>query len=123
MTDLDPTGQVIGSYTVESLIGTGGLAHVFRAREASSRQPVALKLFADQLVGRPAFQARFDQVVRAAAGLRHPNIVGIADFGMREGRAYLVMELMPDGSLANLLREQSGALLPLDLCIDLARQA
>jgi serine/threonine protein kinase len=123
MTDIASFGQEFGAYRVESLIGAGSLGQVFNAHRTADGRPVALKLFAIELASRPAFQARFDQLVRAAAGLRHPNIVEIYDFGTADGRAYLAMELMPNGSLAGLLRERAGALLPLDQSIDLARQA
>jgi serine/threonine protein kinase len=123
MTDLASFGQEVGGYRVESLIGTGSLGQLFNAHRTADGRPVALKLFVPNLVGQSGFQARFDSLMQAATGLRHPNIVEIYDSGVVDGRAYVAMELMANGSVAGLLRERAGSLLPLDQAIDLARQA
>ncbi|HEX5164287.1 MAG TPA: serine/threonine-protein kinase, partial [Thermomicrobiales bacterium] len=113
-------GQIIGSYRIDALLGSGGMGHVYRATHVQLRRPVAIKVLDSDAATDPTFQARFLREARAAASLSHPNIVHVYDFGEQDGRPFLAMELVPDGSIGELQR--SG---PLDLVVglDLVRQA
>ncbi|MEU5030284.1 serine/threonine-protein kinase [Streptomyces milbemycinicus] len=99
---------VADRYRLETPIGRGGMGEVWRATDEVLRRTVAVKLL---LGDDPASQAaaRFRLEAQTAARLSHPNIVGVFDFGARDGRFYLVMELVEGQSLAQELTAQ-GAL-------------
>lgn len=120
----DLVGQTLGNYRIESRLGSGGMGEVYRAVHIHLNRPAALKvLHANQAVD-PTFQARFLREARAAAALSHPNIVEVFDFGEQDGSSYLVMELVPDGSLRSLLRQRATRQgWSLGLGVDLVRQA
>jgi len=87
--------------TLEEEIGRGGMGRVFRARHVRLDRPVAVKFLPPELAADPAFEARLAREARALARLAHPNIVAVHDFGTTEaGASFLVMELVPGGTLA-----------------------
>jgi eukaryotic-like serine/threonine-protein kinase len=89
---------------LEEEIGRGGMGRVFRARHLRLERPVAVKFLPPELAADPAFEARFAREARALALLSHPHVVGVHDFGTTEaGDSYLVMELVPGGTLADRL--------------------
>jgi serine/threonine protein kinase/Tol biopolymer transport system component len=102
MTDL--ANQILGNYRIEALIGTGGMGQVFRGSHYLLNRPAAIKVMHAQFATDPGFRTRFLQEARSSAALSHPNIVQVYDFGEQDGRFYLVMELMTDGSLKSLLQ-------------------
>jgi serine/threonine-protein kinase len=94
-----PPGLVL-----EEEIGRGGMGRVFRARHLRLDRPVAVKFLPPELAADPAFEARFAREARALALLSHPHVVGIHDSGITEGgESYLVMELVPGGTLTGRL--------------------
>jgi len=119
----DLVGHNLGNYRIVSRLGRGGMGEVYRAVHILLNRPAAIKvLHADQAVD-STFQARFLREARAAAALSHPNIVEVFDFGEQDDNSYLVMELVPDGSLRSLLRQRGkGAGWSLGMGVDLARQ-
>ena len=120
----DLVGQTLGNYRIESRLGSGGMGDVYRAIHLRLSRPAALKVLHPLQAGDPTFQARFLREARAAAALSHPNIVEVFDFGEQDGLSYLVMELVPDGSLRSLLRQRAkDEGWSLGLGIDLVRQA
>ena len=120
----DLVGQTLGNYRIESRLGAGGMGEVYRAVHVRLNRPAALKVLHANQAADPTFQARFLREARAAAALSHPNIVEVFDFGEQDGASYLVMELIPDGSLRTLLRQRStGQGWSLGLGVDLVRQA
>ena len=104
----DLVGKTLGNYRVESLLGSGGMGEVYRAIHTKLNRPAAIKVLHAYQAGDPNFQARFLREARSAAALAHPNIVEVFDFGEQDGDSYLVMELVPDGSLRTLLRQRSA---------------
>ncbi len=123
----DLSGQIIGSYQIEALLGSGGMGRVFRAHHIRLDRQVALKLMHGSLANDQVFQTRFLHEARAIAALRHPHIIGIYDSVADEqnGYVYLVMELAEQGSLRawqdQQVRTRTGwSLLTV---IDLVRQA
>ncbi|MCA1725509.1 MAG: serine/threonine protein kinase [Thermomicrobia bacterium] len=102
----DLIGEMIGNYRIEALLGTGGMATVFRGTHLLLNRPVAVKVPHPQFTAEPGFNERFTQEAKAVAGLSHPNIVNIFDFGKRDdGLLYLVMELITAGSIRRLLQQ------------------
>ncbi|MHB8627222.1 MAG: protein kinase domain-containing protein [Aggregatilineales bacterium] len=107
----DLTGQTIGPYRIVALLGKGGMAEVYRARQTLGGgvgRDVALKLIDVRLAMTPEFVARFRREAETLVALSHPHILKAFDFGEYAESVYLVMELMPGGSLAELVRR--GAL-------------
>lgn len=118
----DYIGQAFGQYRIEALLGTGGMGQVYRGVHNLLNRPAAIKVMQPNFAARPDFRARFLQEARAAAALRHPNIVEIYEFGEENDVLFLVMELMSDGSLSTLQRKYKGQPLPLALALDLCSQ-
>ncbi|HSC49100.1 MAG TPA: serine/threonine-protein kinase [Gaiellaceae bacterium] len=94
-----------GRYRLQRVLGNGGMATVYRARDEELDRPVAIKLLADHLAGDTAFRRRFLREARLAAGLSHPNVVAVYDAGEDErGRPYIVMEYVHGTTLAEVGR-------------------
>ncbi|MBA3363848.1 MAG: serine/threonine protein kinase, partial [Actinobacteria bacterium] len=87
-------------------IAAGGMGEVFRAHDAVLAREVAIKVLHRSLAGDPAFVDRFRREARAAAGLAHPNIVNVYDWGAVDGVYYMVMEYVRGPSVRHLLNEQ-----------------
>lgn len=110
LTDEERIGTFIGKYRLDALLGEGGMGVVYRACNQSTGRGVAIKLLRDQLVPDTTARKRFQREARAAASLRHPNVVDVLDLGTSEdGAAFLVLELMEGESLGQLL-ERHGRL-------------
>ncbi len=105
-------GSVLGGrYRLLELLGQGGMATIYRARDAQLDRDVAVKLLRPEFGRDPDFLARFRDEARAAASLSHPNIVPVFDFGEDTVGPYIVMELVDGQDLASILRE-NGPLPP-----------
>lgn len=98
-----------GKYRLERLIAHGGMGSVYRAFHQQLERNVAIKILRPEFLADHVIAERFNREARAAAKLKHPNIVSIYDFGfMLNGGAYLVMELIEGRSLREELRTHSG---------------
>jgi serine/threonine-protein kinase len=95
-----------GRYQPKRQLGGGGMAEVFLAEDLVLGRLVAVKVLRSELARDDEFVARFDAEARAVASLSHPNIVGIHDRGLSDGRWYLVMEYVPGETLKQCLRRQ-----------------
>jgi tetratricopeptide (TPR) repeat protein len=91
----------IPGYEVETVLGSGGMGVVFRARHLALGRTVAIKMLLAGAFAGPSELARFRREAEALAGLRHPNIVQIYDAGEVDGHPYFTMELVDGGSLAS----------------------
>lgn len=98
-------------YDIESPLGHGGMATVFRGSDRVLGRPVAIKVLAERYAGDEKFVTRFKREARAAAGLNHTNIVSVFDTGDTDGRHYIVMEMVEGETLADLLKRE-GPLSP-----------
>ena len=95
----------IGKYDVIDTIGKGGMGIVYRAKDPFLGRLVAIKMVINVDINDSAdFLERFRQEAVATAGLPHPNIVTVYDFGEHQGHPYLVMEYLEGSSLEALLR-------------------
>jgi serine/threonine-protein kinase len=90
-------------YQLESQIGSGGMAVVYRAKDLMLERPVAIKILRADYSQDPAFRERFRQEAKAAANLTHPNIVTVHDFGLDQQHLFIVMEQVPGYSLKDLI--------------------
>jgi serine/threonine protein kinase len=115
--ELDPGGDPLigqrlgGKYTIERLIGRGGMGHVYSATalEGGSTRDVVVKMIAPPLAQQPQALARFEREAKRLDGLRHSNIVEMYDYGREGGRAYIVMEFV-DGELLSDYMGRKGRL-------------
>ncbi|HTW06536.1 MAG TPA: protein kinase, partial [Acidimicrobiales bacterium] len=97
-------GRVVGGrYRLLRPVGSGGSAHVYVAEDVRLRRRVALKVLHPALAQDRSFQRRFQAEAQTIAGLRHPGIVRVYDWGDDGDDAYLAMELLEGGSLRGLL--------------------
>ncbi len=105
-------GQVLGGrYRLIELLGSGGMATIYRATDTGLGRDVALKLLRPEYLRDPDFSARFRQEAQAAASLSHPNVVTVYDYGEDPSGPFIVMELVDGEDLATILR-RSGTLPP-----------
>lgn len=104
-----------GRYELETVIGRGGMAEVYRARDRRLDRIVAVKTLRSDLARDPTFQARFRREAQSAASLNHPSVVAVYDTGEDmigdTSIPYIVMEHVDGSTLRDLLRE-NRALLP-----------
>jgi serine/threonine protein kinase len=98
----------IGRYEILGELGRGGMAMVHRARDPLFDREVAVKVLPRELLHEPSFRSRFEREARVIAGLEHPAIVPVYDFGEENDQPYIVMRLMSGGSLGDRLH--AGAL-------------
>ncbi|VEI03019.1 Serine/threonine-protein kinase pknB [Acidipropionibacterium jensenii] len=100
-----------GRYELLSVIGRGGMAEVWKARDHRLGRDVAIKRLRADLASDDTFQARFQREAQSAAGLNHPNIVSVYDTGEAVDDAtglsvpYIVMELVEGHTLRDVLRD------------------
>src|ERR671933_1914662 len=109
-----------GRYRAERRLGSGGMAEVWCAEDDVLGRRVALKLLGGRFAEDPEFRERFRREARAAAGLAHPNIVGIFDRGEWDGTPYIAMELVEGRTLKDLVRERGP--LPPEVAVNLTIQ-
>jgi serine/threonine protein kinase len=112
-------GTRIGPYEVVVLLGAGGMAEVYRARDSRLGRDVAIKVVSEALGTDTAFLERFEREARLAASLTHPNVVALFDVGVHDGKPYFVTELLQ----GETLRERfARGILPLDTALEWAAQ-
>jgi eukaryotic-like serine/threonine-protein kinase len=90
-------------YRLERLLGRGGMAAVWLGHDEVLDRPVAVKVLSDTIASDPEFVARFRREAKTAAGVAHPNLVGVYDFSDGEERPYLVMQFVPGQDLGQVL--------------------
>jgi serine/threonine protein kinase len=108
-TDPSLAGLIVGGCRLVELLGVGGMGAVWKAQHLALDVPVAIKLMLPIQELDPNAGERLLREARAAARLRHPNIVGVLNVGEDAGLPFLVMELVEGQSLQTLL-DQRGAL-------------
>ena|SRR5260221_10244579 len=99
-------GQCLGQYEVIGLLGRGGMATVYRARQLNIKREVAIKVIKPDLVENDDFIRCFEREAETVAGLSHPDILKLFDYGQQGGLIYPVMELLTGGSLADFIRRK-----------------
>jgi serine/threonine protein kinase len=104
-------GETFGGYTIESLLGRGGMGAVYLATHARLARKVALKLIAPELAHDDGFRARFLRESQLAASLDHPNVIPIYDADEVDGVLFLAMRYVSGPSLQLVLRSR-GSLPP-----------
>jgi serine/threonine protein kinase len=97
-------------YRLIGPLSAGGMGSVWEGEDTVLRRRVAVKVLSDGLAADRRFVERFRREARAAAGLSHPNVAGVFDFGEDQGSPFIVMELIDGETLAD--RIERGALDP-----------
>jgi eukaryotic-like serine/threonine-protein kinase len=101
------TGQVYGNrYELVSRIAIGGMGEVWQASDTVIGRTVAIKILKDEYLGDPGFRERFRAEARHAAMVNHDGIANVFDYGEEDGKAYLVMELVPGEALSTILERE-----------------
>jgi Tol biopolymer transport system component len=101
-------GQRFGPYEIGTLLGSGGMGEVYRARDTKLGRDVAIKILPDVFVADADRRARFEREARLLATLNHPHIGAIYGFEDRDGIHALVLELVEGETLAEKLERASG---------------
>ncbi|MDA2893365.1 serine/threonine-protein kinase [Mycolicibacterium sp. BiH015] len=85
-------GSVVAGYTIEGILGQGGMGTVYRARNPTLPRSDALKVLSAELSADPQFRVRFEREAEMAAALDHPNIVTIYARGETDGQLWIAMQ-------------------------------
>jgi serine/threonine protein kinase len=109
-------------YRLLELVGSGGMAVVYRGMDTLLQRQVAVKVLRESYSGDPAFLARFRREAQAAASLDHPNVVTVYDVGQDGDHHYIVMEYVQGQDLKTLIRQQGqlGVGEALDIAIQIS---
>jgi serine/threonine-protein kinase len=100
------SGETLASYQLLNMIGSGGMAEVYRARDLSLGREVAVKVLLPELTQDIQFVERFRKEASHVAALEHRHVVPIYHYGEEHGLLFLVMPLLRGGSLRERLRHE-----------------
>ncbi len=103
-------GRTLGDYTIEAVVGRGGMATVYRARDRRLGRAVALKILAPQLAHDHRFRERFVRESRLVASIDHPNIIPIYEAGEKDELLFIAMRYVEGSDMRRLV--QSAGPLP-----------
>ncbi len=106
---VNPGMLINGRYEIIEIIGSGGMADVYKASDTRLNRMVAVKILKQEYSNDKSFITRFKNEAQSAAGLSHPNIVSVYDVGDDEGYHYIVMELVEGITLKKFI-EKKGRL-------------
>jgi serine/threonine protein kinase len=98
-----PRRERFGPYIVQTKIGAGGMATVYRAQHINGQNPIALKVLAIHLAGHEDVRRRFEREARTLIQFNHPHILPVFDFGEDQGTPYIALKLLSGRSLDDLL--------------------
>jgi serine/threonine protein kinase len=108
MSDAVPPSVNLPNFEIVSLLGKGGMAAVWKARQISLDRMVAVKILSSSFVGTEEELKQFRQEARTAAQLKHPNIVQVYDANFSSGACYFVMELVEGYTMGDWLRRKKS---------------
>jgi eukaryotic-like serine/threonine-protein kinase len=120
VTEVDTGTLVDGRYRIARRIGSGGMADVYAAEDTHLGREVALKVLHRRFAQDQEFVERFRREAKAAAGLSHPNVVGVFDRGEHEGTYYIAMEYLAGRTLKDIAAAEAP--LPQRQVIDIGVQ-
>src|SRR3954451_17808291 len=107
MAEVAEGAVVDGRYRIERRIGSGGMADVYCAHDSQLGRQIAIKMLHRRFARDHEFVERFRREASAAAGLQHPNVVGVFDRGEYDGTYYIAMEYLPGRTLKDVIREEA----------------
>ncbi len=97
------TGVRLGPYEILGPLGAGGMGEVYRARDTRLGREVAVKVLPEAVAHDAERLGRFEREAKAVAALSHPNVLALYDYGVVEGTAYTVTELLEGETLRSRL--------------------
>jgi beta-lactam-binding protein with PASTA domain len=107
VTEVADNTMVDSRYRILHRIGSGGMADVYCAEDTHLGRRVALKVLHRRFAQDQEFVERFRREASAAAGLQHPNVVGVFDRGRHDGTYYIAMEHLPGRTLKEIVTEEA----------------
>ena len=99
-----------GRYSIEGLVGVGGMANVYRGTDLKTGNPIAVKVLKEEFLDNEELVRRFKNESKAISILDHPNIVKVYDVSVTDKLQYIVMEYVDGITLKEYLRQRGGAL-------------
>ena len=99
-------GKTLKNYTVEELLGKGGMGVVYRARDTRLGRPVALKVLKSEVLQDSDRRRRFIQEARAASAVNHPAIAQIYDIEESDDTTFITMEYVDGSTVRKLVERQ-----------------
>ncbi|WP_182904542.1 serine/threonine-protein kinase [Microbispora sp. H13382] len=99
-------GRRLGDYTIEAVVGRGGMATVYRARDQRLGRAVALKVLAPQLAHDDRFRDRFVRESRMVASIDHPNIIPVYEAGERDELLFIAMRYVEGSDMRKLVQSE-----------------
>jgi serine/threonine protein kinase len=110
----------IANFEINELIGSGGMANIYKAMQLSLERPIALKVLHRHLTMNENFIARFEKEAKRAAMLHHENIVSIIDYGCQDGEYFIAMEYVEGQNLKQMMTRMKR--LPLEVALLIGRE-
>jgi serine/threonine protein kinase len=114
-------GTEIAGYTIERLLGTGGMGEVYLVQHPRLPRKDALKVLRSDVSADPAFQERFNREADMVAQLWHPHILGIHDRGTYDGRLWISMDFVDGTDASHLLQERYPKGMPAQEVIEIVQ--
>ena len=105
-----PPGSIIAGYEVQSVVGSGGIGVLYRARQMRLDRPVALKLVEPEVAADPVVRERLRREARTVAALDHPNVVPLYEAGEENGTVFIATRWIDGTELGTLIQSEG----PLD---------
>lgn len=97
-----------GRYSIESLVGVGGMANVYRGTDLKTGNQIAVKVLKDEFLDNEELVRRFKNESKAISILSHPNIVKVYDVSVTDKLQYIVMEYVDGITLKEYLKQRGG---------------
>jgi hypothetical protein len=98
----------VGRFEIRGELGRGGMGVVYRAWDPTVGREVALKVVSPELAADEQFVARFEQEMRIAARIEHPNVVPVYETGRDDAALYIAMRLVDGPDLREVIRREGG---------------
>ena len=96
-----------GRYLIESLIGVGGMANVYKGRDVRTGNQIAVKVLKEEFLDNEELVRRFKNESKAISILNHPNIVKVYDVSVTDQLQYIVMEYIDGDNLEQLIKKNA----------------
>ena len=110
-------GETFAGYRILRLLGSGGMGEVYLVQHPRLPRQDALKVLRSDVSSDTSFRERFIREADLAAGLRHPDIVGIHDRGEHDGQPWIAMDYIDGSDAAQLMQQRYPAGMPAELAI------
>jgi serine/threonine-protein kinase len=120
MTEVAGNTLIDGRYRILRRLGSGGMADVYCAEDGHLGRQVAIKVLHRRFAQDQEFVERFRREAKSAAGLNHPNVVGVFDRGEHEGTYYIAMEFLTGRTLKEIVTAEAP--LPQERVIEIGTQ-